>query len=215
MRVFLIGGFIDQNGFSLLEKYLEEDTYYIAKINGHTNDYAIPPYQNWILEVDLQFQKFALGGEVFLLGFSMGSIIASYLNLKYSHLIKGLVFISPAFYHHYFNHFNWNIIKEVRIPKKWKKLPKKKIIFGLKELNKLSNHAEEYKWLSYIKQPILIIQADNDGLIAKDSGKLIYNQIPSNLKYLVLLQGKHNLFDGTDGDQACQTIMSFLRHFSI
>lgn len=215
MKVFLIGGFIDQNGFSLLEKYLEEDTYYIANINGHTNDYAIPPYQNWILEVDLQFQKFALGGEVFLIGFSMGSIIASYLNLKYSHLIKGLVFISPAFYHHYFDHFNLNVFKEIRIPKKWKKLPRKRLIFGLKELNKMSHHAKDYKLLSYIKKPILIIQTKNDGFIAKDSGKMIFNQIPSKMKYLLFFEGKHNLFEGTDKDQACQTIMSFLKHFSI
>lgn len=215
MKIFLISGFLGLNTYDYLEKYLEGFNYYIAKINGHTNYNQIPPFQNWILEVDSQFQREVGKEEVFLIGFSMGAIIASFLNAKYKSQIKGIVMISPAFYHKYFNKFDLDLVKEFKLPKKVNTFKNRKVIYGLKELKKLSNHALRYNWLKYISCPILIIVGNNDGLINKQSIDLIFKDINSEKRFYKVIDSKHNVFNSNHKDYVCRIIVSFLNKFDI
>lgn len=203
--IFLIGGFLGKNSFRYLERFLINEEYYIARIKGHTDDQVIPPFRDWILEVENQFLKYAYG-EVFLIGFSMGCIIASYLNLHYGYMIKKMVFISPAFYHYYYNHLGLNIFKEIRIPKL-----RKGVFNGLKELKKLSDQAQQYNWLRYIECPLLMIIGNQDGFIDKKSGDKIINQVGSKKKLIKFFNANHEVFKSAVAHDIVLLIIDFLK----
>lgn len=203
--IFLIGGFLGKNSFGYLERFFIDEEYYIARIKGHTDDQVIPPFKDWILEVENQFLKYA-HGEVFLIGFSMGCIIASYLNLHYGYMVKKMIFISPAFYHYYYNHLGLNFFKEIRIPK-----VRRGAFSGIKELKKLSEQAQIYNWLRYIECPLLIIIGTNDGLIDRRSGEKIINLVGSEKKLIKYFNANHEVFKSTYAYDIALLIIDFLR----
>lgn len=132
--------------------------------------------------------------EIYLLGFSMGGVIASYLATLYP--IKKLVLISPAFIHFSLENYTNIVINEAsKLVFKEKKsegisMPKS-FYNGFLEIVK-----EHKNSIAQVKCPILLLQGDDDEVIPTKSSEWAYEQIKHNQKRLAFLhKGKHRVLD--------------------
>lgn len=129
--------------------------------------------------------------KIYLLGFSMGGVIASYLASKYK--VEKLILISPAF-----NHFNLENYTNIALK------TGKKLLSGKEEKKKEMPKSFYNGFISCIKEhkndiskvtcPVLFIQGDDDEVIPPRSSEWGYEQVPhSNKKCVFLHKGKHRI----------------------
>lgn len=129
--------------------------------------------------------------EVYLVGFSMGGVIASHLASMYK--VKKLILISPAFHHFSLENYTNIAIqtgKNLFTKEKKPSIPKK-------FYNSFMSCVKEYKNdITKVTCPVLIIQGDDDEIIPIRSSEWAYEQIPhSNKKCVFLHEGKHRILD--------------------
>lgn len=129
--------------------------------------------------------------KIYLLGFSMGGVIASYLASKYK--IEKLILISPAFIH--FNLENYTNIA-LKTGKKFlsgkeekkKEMPKS---FYNGFISCIKTHKND---ISKVTCPVLFIQGNDDEIIPTRSSEWGYEQVPhENKKCIFLHKGKHRI----------------------
>ena len=204
LGVFLIHGFLGKaNDFYEFEQILRNNGYltYAPNLKGHSDDGVIPPFSFWIDEIwnyFVEFESHVTG--VFLVGFSMGGILASYIAKTFkSYKIKGIIFINAAFKHIYYNNLgsisktlNEAIIGFERCKKN--SFFKRKIYSATKQLYMLSNKARKEEWLKKFNKSALIIQTLNDGFVLEDTPKYIYNSLLTSNKTISWYLGTHSFF---------------------
>ncbi len=168
-------------------------------------------YNKWILVAENKLQQaFDQNKKVYLLGFSMGGVIASYLAGKYP--VEKLILISPAFIHFNIENYAGIAIKTG-----------KKLLSGSDE-NKPSMPRSFYSaFMGCVKEhkndirkvscPILLIQGDADEVIPTRSSEWAYEQINHDQKKCIFLHGgKHRLLqDKSVQDVAFLLIDDFLQ----
>ena len=168
-------------------------------------------YNKWILVAENKLQQaFDQNKKVYLLGFSMGGVIASYLAGKYP--VEKLILISPAFIHFNIENYAGIAIKTG-----------KKLLSGSDE-NKPSMPRSFYSaFMGCVKEhkndirkvscPILLIQGDADEVIPTRSSEWAYEQISHDQKKCIVLHGgKHRLLqDKSVQDVAFLLIDDFLQ----
>ncbi|WP_294562868.1 alpha/beta fold hydrolase [uncultured Traorella sp.] len=168
-------------------------------------------YNKWILVAENKLQQaFDQNKKVYLLGFSMGGVIASYLAGKYP--VEKLILISPAFIHFNIENYAGIAIKTG-----------KKLLSGSDE-NKPSMPRSFYSaFMGCVKEhkndirkvscPILLIQGDADEVIPTRSSEWAYEQISHDQKKCIFLHGgKHRLLqDKSVQDVAFLLIDDFLQ----
>ena len=168
-------------------------------------------YNKWILAAENKLQQaFDQNKKVYLLGFSMGGVIASYLAGKYP--VEKLILISPAFIHFNIENYAGIAIKTG-----------KKLLSGSDE-NKPSMPRSFYcAFMGCVKEhkndirkvscPILLIQGDADEVIPTRSSEWAYEQISHDQKKCIFLHGgKHRLLqDKSVQDVAFLLIDDFLQ----
>ncbi|RLQ93253.1 alpha/beta hydrolase [Falsibacillus albus] len=147
--------------------------------------------------------------EVYLIGFSMGGLIASYLAVKYP--IKKLVLLSAAAY--YINvpqiikdikemigdTFNGNLLKNelfLRYKRKIMKTP----LSATREFRKIVMLSRPQ--LRKITIPTLIVQGEADGIVPKKSAEYLYKEISSEQKILRLEPNAKHLICHCDEQMA-------------
>lgn len=186
---------------------MDIDTFDLFDIeNENDNDYT-----KWIIVAEKRVQKaLSENKKVYLLGFSMGGVIASYLASKYD--IEKLVLVSPAFIH--FNLENYTNLaiqtgKKIFNNNETTSKPKMPSSFYNGFLNCVKDCKLE---ISKVKCPILIIQGDEDEVIPTKSSEWAYEHITHNQKKCVFLhKGKHRiLMDKNVEDLAFLLIDQFL-----
>ena len=169
------------------------------------NDESDDDYNKWILVAENKLQQ-ALNQnkKVYLLGFSMGGVIASYLASKYP--IEKLILIAPAFIHFNIENYAGIAIKTG-----------KKLLSGNDE-GKPSMPRNFYSaFMGCVKEhkndirkvncPVLLIQGDEDEVIPLKSSEWAYEQINHDEKKCIFLHGgKHRLLQ----DQSVQDIAFLL-----
>lgn len=165
----------------------------------HTNDnYQKVEYTAWIKFVDSWIEEIISYGykSIYVIGHSMGGILTGHLASKYPE-VKKIVFLNAAF--HYLN-FKQNKIDIIN-NKDYKdylevltRVVRTTIPFFL-EFTKLVK--KEQNCLEKITCDTLILQSDADQVVPLENGKLIYDKLKSQNKYLTYLDGeKHQLFFG-------------------
>lgn len=173
-------------------EYAKLHLYEVKTFNLFELDEEDHDYKKWVERAEnALLEEIKNNRKVYLLGFSMGGVIASYLASKYS--VEKLVLIAPAFIH--FNLENYTNI----VINKGKKLfsgndeikPSMPKNFYGEFMDCVKEHKNDIK---HVTCPVLIIQGDEDEIIPVRSSSWGYDQIEHEQKQLIFLhKGKHRI----------------------
>lgn len=176
-------------------------------------------YKEWIYKAQVALEELMKRcDKVYVIGFSMGGVIAGYLAAKYP--IDKLVLISSAVY--YLN--PRQIAEDVRgwvmegirgeldqndvynfYREKIKRTPVAATIEFAKLVKKLRHALED------ITVPTLIIQGEKDGLVPIKSAEYIYENISSADKHIYFFENaKHYIWYGEEKDALLERLDYFL-----
>ena len=188
---------------------------------GHDKNLSKVEHQEWISASADQIEWLIKNGynKIYLIGHSMGGVIATYLACRYKQINK-LVLAAPAF--HYLN-----VIKdELNVGESLKSAPKiikdygsDEIIARMLKLNvsvlkEFMNLVKEY--YDYPKQltcKLLILQGKSDNLVPISSSEYVYEKAKSKDKQLVLLDDvTHDIFRIEKKEEIFKLVEKFLKY---
>ena len=185
-----------------LMNYLEYNPMYdvyAETLPGHNKDrFSDATVEDWKQSIDDIMKKLINHGyrNIYVIGHSMGGILASYASIKYPE-IKKLVLINAAF-----DYLNFKQNKDDLFEKDLSKYTR----IGAKVLRTSPFMANEFRKLvkegngilGEVTCETLILRSTNDGIIPYDVGDLIYNSISSKNKYLTDIKGASHTVLNTD-----------------
>lgn len=179
--------------------------------------------EDWIKAAEAHIEKIIKNGykEIYIIGHSMGGVIASYLASRYPE-VKKLVLASPAFKYFSFKQDKLDILSSLKIiPKLFKEYSSEEILSRvfkipvptINEFMKLvKEHTNDVKNISC---PTLIIYGTNDELVPKDSINYVYDNIKSESVKLVVFKGlTHDLFINDRYQEVKDLITKFLTNIN-
>lgn len=203
------GGTYDQERLAnYLERHAKLDVYSFTLPGHEKRTFKTAKYQEWIKASEEMIDSLIKDGyrSIYLIGHSMGGVIATYLSSKYPQ-VKKLVLAAPA--------FNYLVVEgESSTMDKFKsginmvinndrdevftrflKLP----ITSFSEFTKLvDKYKDSYK---DVNVPTLILQGDKDTLVPIKSSMELYENLPVKEKNLVILNGyTHDIFREKDNE---------------
>ncbi|UCZ52618.1 alpha/beta fold hydrolase [Bacillus shivajii] len=176
-------------------------------------------YKEWVYAATVAVEELLKRCEkVYVVGFSMGGMIASYIASKYP--VDKLVLLSAAAY--YINPkqivsevTGWVLegirgsLDDVELYKFYREKIKKTPLVATKEFAKMVRQLRPY--LDNIKAPTLIIQGESDGLVPRKSAQYIYEHIQSeNKKLFYFPNAKHYIWFGDEREEMLKEIEHFL-----
>lgn len=207
-----------------LANNLELNKYYDVfqfTLPGHNKNLSKAKYQDWISASEKEVEWLIEKGynNIYLIGHSMGGVIATYIASKYKE-IKKLVLAAPAFQYLSVVKENLNITKSLQItPKVVKTYGGDEIVarfFKLKPSTIMEFMNLVKKYYDYPKDvncPVLIIQGKNDNLVPITSSKYVYDTVKSKTKKLIYVEGlTHDIFRGTNKLEIFDIVENFLKH---
>lgn len=156
---------------------------------------------------------------IYVIGHSMGGVIAAYLANKYKE-IKKLVLVSAAFRYMEFTNGSVDVIKSIKKTKQIvEDYSKDEVITRLlkmppnaiKEFSNIVKNNE--KQLKGINIPTLIIQGNRDNLVPLETANFIYEEIQNDNKYIKIYDGvTHDVFRGNKKEIITHDIINFLKN---
>lgn len=187
---------------------------------GHEKNLSKVKCKEWIEACEKQVEWLIKNGynKIYLIGHSMGGVIATYLASKYKE-IKKLVLAAPAF--HYLN-----VIKdELNVGKSIQKAPKiikdygsdeviaRMLKFNISVIKEFMELVKDYyDYPKYVTCKTLILQGNKDNLVPISSSEYVYNNLASKDKELVILDGEtHDIFRGNKKEEIFKLVEKFLR----
>lgn len=202
-----------------LQRYPELDVYTFTMPGHETPIMRKVPYQSWVEkseEVLLDLMKDY--HTIYLIGHSMGGVIASFLASKYPKRVKKLVLIAPAFEYGSFEQNKADIQaffeRENRkgvvgydtFLSKLRSVPPKQIL----EFTKLVKKYKSY--IQKVKCPTLILQGNIDDIVPFSSSIYAYDSLKENRKYLTVLRDvRHQVFISDKKEEITNYIYQFLK----
>jgi len=178
-------------------------------------------YRDWIREAERQIQFLIDNNynEIYVVGHSMGGVIAAYLASVYDE-IKRLVLVAPAFGYFSFNDGVLDIKGVNGSLRKMKDALKddteiafsriiKTPITTMAEFTKLVN--KYYTSVKHIYCDTLIIHGNDDMIVPKEATDYVYDNIKSeNVLLYNMKKVNHNCFRGKRGNEVIELIDRFL-----
>ena len=179
-------------------------------------------YKEWIDESIRQLEFLISNGykEIYLIGHSMGGVIAAYLASQYKE-VKKIVLAAPAF--RYF-HFKDGKLDIKSLNKAFKNIPGifremngeqviskilKTPISTTLEFTKLVNHCQNC--VNYITCDTLTIHGMNDTIVTSDATEHVYNSIKSKTNILINVKDlNHDCFISKRSKEVNEIIKEFL-----
>lgn len=218
-----VGGNYDYGNFgNELELHRQFDVYNYT-LPGHEKAIVKDvKYTDWIDESINQIEFLIKNGyrEIYLIGHSMGGVIAAHLASIYPQ-VKKLVLVAPAFKYFYFKDGAFNIkgLNETlkNLPSLMKsmgtdtvidritKTPIPTMIEFTKLVNTYANSVEN------ITCPTLIIRGNNDQVVPAESTDYVYNVLKSKTNILINIDSvTHDCFTKLRNQEVRDTITKFL-----
>ena len=219
-----VGGIYDYDSFpNELETYRNFDVYTFTLPGHEKNVVKDVKYNDWIKSAESQIE-FLLNHNyknIYVIGHSMGGVIAAHLASKYKE-VKKLVLVAPAFRYFYFKDGKVNIkgINETikNLPALLKEEDKEKVVARIQktpistmlEFTKLvSNYQKD---LENITCPILTIHGLNDNVVPIEGTDLVYNNVKSKTNLLINIDKvTHDCFTKERKEEVKTIITDFLR----
>ena len=176
---------------------------------------------DWIKDAEYNIEKLIKYGykEIYVIGHSMGGVIAAYLASKYKE-VKKLVLAAPAFQYFKFEGNKINILESIKVvPNLFKDYNKEEVISRLfkvpiptiKEF--MSLVSEHHSDVKNIVCPTLIIHGTKDEIVPDTSVNYVYDNIKSTSVSLVEISGlTHDLFINDRYDDVKKLIFDFFKH---
>ena len=199
-----------------LMNYLEYDSHfdvYAETLPGHNGDRFTSAHAiDWKKSVDDEIQKLIKNGyhTIYVVGHSMGGILASYVASKYKE-VKKVVFVNAAFDYLNFKQ-NKNDLKSKDILKYshlWQKALRTSP-FMINEFRKLVKESSIF--LKNVNCKTLILRSTRDEIIPYEVGDTIYKSIRSKDKYITDIKGaSHVVLSGSQKEDVSEYIRLFLK----
>ncbi|HEO8420240.1 alpha/beta hydrolase [Niallia sp. FSL W8-0635] len=211
-----------------LAEYIQDHTNWecvIPTLPGHGKELRLEGimFNEWLQHAEESLKDLLKRHEiVYVIGFSMGGLIASYLATKYP--VKKLILLSAAAYYINFVQLQKDIriicadffrgrMKEneqfTRYMNKIKSTPLAATI----QFRKLVQYVKPL--LSNIHVPTLIAQGEKDGIVPLKSASYIYNTIRAeNKKIIYVEESKHLICHCERRETLFQEIITFLKETS-
>lgn len=176
-------------------------------------------YQEWMRAAEKALDRLLdLCDEVYLIGFSMGGVLAGFLGAKYRHRIKKIVFLSAAVY--YFNPIQF--LKNTKTMLRHRSLSPPEIFYGYQpnghhpipwhgiiEFHKLVKKLKPSFY--HVMEPTLIIQGECDGVVPIRCAHELYRMVRAKEKNLhILKNSNHIVCHDVDKEELIDTVVKFL-----
>lgn len=180
--------------------------------------------EDWIKKAEDEIEKIINANykEVFVIGHSMGGVIASHLASKYKE-VKKLVLAAPAFHYLAFKGDKVDVIESIKkLPNLFKNYAPEEVLSRIfkipaptiKEFMKLVE--EHTKDIKDITCPTLILHGEKDDIVPVDSVQYVYDNIKSKSVTLIELHSlTHDLFMNDRYDEVRDIIVKFFRSIPI
>lgn len=188
---------------------------------GHNKNLSKVKYQEWIKYSEKKIEWLISNGydNIYVIGHSMGGVIATYLASKYKK-VKKLVLCAPSF--HYLNVVNDNLnIKESLLvtPKIVETYGGDEIVARFLKLNVsvlrefMVLVKKYYNTPKDVICPTLILQGDEDNIVPMSSSEYVYKELNKNIKKLIYVKGAtHDIFKCEKEEQIYEIIENFLKY---
>jgi carboxylesterase len=231
-KILLIHGFsASPTSVKPLGKFLSEKESYAAHsvlLAGHgtkPEDLKQVTYLDWWHSVEKKFQE--INGADFIIGHSMGGLLASWLGLKYHNSVKGIVLLStPMWSSATFWKLMIKIGKYVRpyINKSAKSIEyaennhlisyERIPLVAVDELNKLVDKTR-VQVLPYLKKPpIMLVQGLKDDVIHPKSYKFLQKALIQESELILLKNSGHSVVLEADKEYLYEEIRLFIERNS-
>ena len=187
---------------------------------GHNKNLSKVKYQDWIKKSEDMMNFLIDNGyrTIYLIGHSMGGVIATYLASKYKE-VRRLVLCAPAFQYLSVEKEKKNIKETFKhTPDIVKTYGGDEIFSRLLKLNPSGLREFSNLVLKYYDTPkdvfcpVLIIQGKKDDIVPVSSAEYVYNNINSSIKKLVFVNDvTHDVFKGKRSKDIIKLIEDFLK----
>lgn len=215
------GGTYDEE---YLANYLELEKkfdVFIFTLPGHdVKDKRKATCDEWIKESEKQLKNLIKHKykKIYLVGHSMGGVIATHLAKKYKQ-VKKLVLVAPAFTSLASKEQGGVLAAIMKLPEIIKAYSYNEL---LTRVNKLPLRAEKefFKLIDTYKQeiydiniPVMFVHGTSDQLVPFESSERIYNNMMVKKKvFLTINDYYHDVFRGKKVEDICFQIKRFLKH---
>jgi carboxylesterase len=207
-----------------LVSFLKKRTDWLLRVptlpgHGETLQLKGVSYQEWLEHAEQELQCLLdQCEEVYIIGFSMGGIIASYLAAKYS--INKLVLLSAAAYYINLKQLTEDMKEIVRdslkgnlasneLFQRYKKKIIETNIGATIQFRKLVSAIRPM--LPDVKVPTLIAQGEADGIVPMKSAQYLYEHIGASTKEILYIpKSKHHICHCEENELLFMKILSFL-----
>ena len=214
------GGTYDQEELaSYLELNRNFDVFQFT-LPGHERNLSKVEHDEWIKKSEQQIEWLISNryNKIYLIGHSMGGVIATYLASKYIE-VKKLVLAAPAFHYLSVIKENLNVSKSLQVaPKVIKTYGSEEIVARVLKLNVtvlkefMTLVKEYYDYPKDVTCPVLIIQGKSDNLVPVSSSEYVYNSVKSKEKKLICLDNvTHDVFRSENKKEIFKLIERFLK----
>ncbi|MBU8906692.1 alpha/beta hydrolase [Desertibacillus haloalkaliphilus] len=194
---------------------------YTPTLPGHGPDGNLKDvtYKQWVYAAEVAAEELLKRcSTVYVIGFSMGGMLASYIAAKYP--IDKLVLLSAAAYYMNPQQLLQDLKQAVRLRLQGKlqddvlyqRYSKKVADTPMTAVFQFMQAVKRIRpYLKKVTVPTLIIQGEQDGIIPKKSADYLYTTISSKKKRLVFLRkSKHMVCHDFEKDQLIEEIEQFL-----
>lgn len=210
-----------------LAKYLEENTNWILEKptftgHGEAESLSLKGYkaEHWLMDAEIAYRNLAKKvDEIYVVGFSMGGIIALYLATRYK--VKKLVLLSAAAKYIAPSQLLKDLrlmaedaihgqLKENELFRRYEYKIKNVPVGSTVQFMKIVRQVEPY--IHLINVPAYIVQGQLDGIVPYATAQNLHEKLPSKDKHLYLSpNGKHHICYSNDCDLWFPEILSFLQ----
>lgn len=212
------GGVYDQEDLAINLELNNNFDVFTFTLPGHdVKDAKKSTSKLWIEESEKNLNKLIDSGykKIYLVGHSMGGVIASYLASKYKE-VKKVVLAAPAFTSFaskeeggflnilkkgakIIQTYDWN-----EFVTRSNKLPTSSV----KEFFKL---VDTYKKSVYdIKIPIMLVHGNKDNIVPISMSKEVYEKLNTKKFFLIVKGSHHDLFKGNKKELVIKEVINFL-----
>ena len=205
-----------------LANYLKLNTRYDVyqfTLPGHSGKIRHVKYQEWINSSENMLNTLIDHGynKIYLIGHSMGGVIATYLAGKYKE-VKKMVLAAPAFQYLQVENEKLNVKDSIKATPKIFKTYGTNILIE-RFLKAGVSSAKEF--VSLVKQyyntpktvtcPTLILQGKNDNIVPLSSSEYVYNNLSSRVKKIEYLENvTHDVFRKNKKKEIFELVKTFL-----
>ena len=220
---FAGGTYDEENLANYLELSIHFDVFQFT-LPGHDKNLSSVEYTEWIDYSEEKLKWLIKKGytRIYLIGHSMGGVIATYLATKYSE-VKKLVLAAPAFQYLDMMDGEVNFKNSIKLaPHIFKtygggELISRFLKLNIKATKEFSLLIKEYgDCPKKLECPLLILQGTSDDVVPISSSQYVYDNAKSKTKKLVFIdEGTHDVFRSSHDAKVFKTVKSFLKKIHV